>query len=173
MLTLYAGGSALAGAVAAAEIAGGGAGRFAVGISLGLVLGSRIGNLFQRHAQASASVFRENVVDSGFGVPQRADHSKSHSLDLSLSVEDSTAKPFKRSGSAWLADHASRAWEETATAKVVWAGKIPAACYGPRWSGNPKRVRNASLPDPFESVSVVHASPQVGLAARKKAGPEV
>ena len=50
--------------------------------------------------------------------------------------------------------------EETATAQVVWAGEIAAACYGP-------------LLPTFESVSVVHASPQAGSGARKKAGPEV
>src|ERR1700687_216473 len=55
--------------------------------------------------------------------------------------------------------------EEKATAQVVWAGEIPAACDGPQWSGSPKAG--------FESVSVVHASPQAGSGARKKAGAEV
>ena len=53
--------------------------------------------------------------------------------------------------------------EETATTQVVWAGEITAECYGPRWSGNPKRVRNGL----FARLS------EVGSGARKKAGPEV
>ena len=63
--------------------------------------------------------------------------------------------------------------EETATAQMLWAGEITAECYGPRWSGNPKRARKRALRQTLASVSVVHASPQAESGAQKKAGSEV
>jgi len=41
--------------------------------------------------------------------------------------------------------------EETATAQMLWAGEITAECYGPRWSGNPKRVRNGLVARPSKT----------------------